>query len=102
MYKSSLYITVAQHSAWYTGISLESKESACGAGDLAQEDLLEKEWQPTPILLPGKSHGWRNVVSYSPWGHKGLDTTEQLHFTYICLYTCDFGPNTTNERSKRC
>jgi len=27
-----------------------------------------REWQPTPILLPGESHGWRILVGYSPWG----------------------------------
>ena len=35
-----------------------------------------RKWQPTPVLLPGKSHGWRGLVGYSPWGHKELDTTE--------------------------
>ena len=30
----------------------------------------------TPVFLPGKSHGWRSLVGYSPWGHKGSDTTE--------------------------
>ena len=45
------------------------------------EDPLEKD-QPTPVLLPGKSHGWRSVVGYSPWGHKELDTTEWLHFHF--------------------
>ena len=39
-----------------------------------------RKWQPTPVLLPGKSHGWRNLVGYSPWGHKESETTEQLHF----------------------
>ena len=34
------------------------------------------EWQPTPVLLPGKSHGQRSLVGYSPWGHKESDTTE--------------------------
>ena len=38
------------------------------------------KWQPTPVFLPGKSHGWRNLVGYSPWGRKELDTTERLHF----------------------
>ena len=33
----------------------------------------------TPVLLPGKSHGQRSLVGYSPWGHKELDMTEQLH-----------------------
>ena len=35
-----------------------------------------RKWQPTPILLPGKFHGLRSLVCYSPWGHKELDTTE--------------------------
>ena len=39
-----------------------------------------RKWQPTPVFLPGKSHEWRNLVGYSPWGRKGLDMTERLHF----------------------
>ena len=39
-----------------------------------------RKWQSTPVLLPGKSHGQRSLVSYSLWGRKELDTTEQLHF----------------------
>jgi len=39
-------------------------------------------WQPTPVFLPGKSHGQWNLVGYSPWGHKELDMTEQLHLVY--------------------
>ena len=37
--------------------------------------------QPTPVFLPGKSHGRRNLVGYGPWDRKELDTTEQLHFS---------------------
>ena len=37
---------------------------------LGQEDLLEKEMQPTPVFLPGESHRRRSMVGYSPWGHK--------------------------------
>ena len=47
---------------------------------LGWEDPLEKEMATTPVLLPGKSHGWRSLVGYSPWGHKESDTTEQLQF----------------------
>ena len=50
---------------------------------LGQEDPLEKEMAPTPVLLPGKSHGRRSVVGYSPWGRKESDTTERLHFHFI-------------------
>ena len=37
-------------------------------------------WHPTPVLLPGKSQGWRSLVGCSPWGHEESDTTEWLHF----------------------
>ena len=40
-----------------------------------------RKWQPTPVLLPGKFHGLRSLVGYSPWGHKELGTTEWL-FTF--------------------
>ena len=38
-----------------------------------------RKWQPTPLLLPGKSHGWRSLVGYSPWGCKELDATKHTH-----------------------
>ena len=41
------------------------------------------KWQPTPVLLPGKSHGQKSLVGYSPWGRKELDTTEWLHFHFL-------------------
>ena len=34
----------------------------------AQPSLQRRQWQPTPVLLPGKSHGWRSLVGCSPWG----------------------------------
>ena len=37
-----------------------------------------RKWQPAPVLLPGKFHGQRSLVGYSPWGHKESDTTERL------------------------
>ena len=48
---------------------------------LGWEDPLEKEWQPTPILLPREYHGQRSLVGYSPWVRKELDMTEQLTHT---------------------
>ena len=41
-----------------------------------------RQWHPTPVLLPGKSHGWRSLVGCSPWGRKESDMTEQLHFHF--------------------
>ena len=37
--------------------------------------LQRRPWQPTPVLLPGKSHGWRSLVGYSPWGREESDMT---------------------------
>ena len=44
-------------------------------------------WHPTPVLLPGKSHGWRSLVGCSPWGRWGSDMTEGLyfHFSLSCI-----------------
>ena len=41
-----------------------------------------RQWHPTPVLLPGKSHGWRSLVGCSPWGCWESDTTERLHFHF--------------------
>src|SRR5574341_1495332 len=35
-----------------------------------------RKWQPTPVFLPGESHGWRSLVGCSPWGRTESDTTE--------------------------
>ena len=44
--------------------------------------LWRRQWQPTLVLLPGKSHGWRSLVGCSPWGRIESDTTEWLHFHF--------------------
>ena len=44
--------------------------------------LQRRQWHPTPVLLPGNSHGWRSLVGYSPWGRYESDTIEQLHFHF--------------------
>ena len=44
--------------------------------------LWRRQWHPTPVLLPGQSHGWRSLVGCSLWGHKESDTTERLHFHF--------------------
>ena len=41
-----------------------------------------RQWQPTPVLLPGKSYGQRSLVGCSPWGRWESDTTERLHFHF--------------------
>ena len=41
-----------------------------------------RQWDPTPVFLPGKFHGRRSLVGCSPWGREELDTTERLHFHF--------------------
>ena len=45
------------------------------------------QWHPTPVLLPGKSHGRRSLVACSPWGRRESDTTERhdFHFSLSCI-----------------
>ena len=85
LFKASVYASMG-----FPGGS-EGKASAYNVGDLGSIPglgrPLEKEMATTPALLPGKSHGWRSLVSYSPWGSKELDTTEQLHFLYVSWRT---------------
>ena len=59
------------------------KASSANAGDRRYGFNLwdrkipwRRKWQPMPVLLPGKSHGWRSLVGYSPWDHKESDMTE--------------------------
>ena len=46
-----------------------------------------RQWHSTPVLLPGKCHGWRSLVGCSPWGRWGSETTDQLpfHFSLSCI-----------------
>ena len=44
--------------------------------------MWRRQWHPTPVLLPGKSHGQRSLVGCSPWGRWESDTTERLHFHF--------------------
>ena len=84
---------------------LSGKESACNAGDAHRRCVFNpwvrkipwrRKWQPTPVFLPGKSHGWRNLVSYKSMGvAKESDITQQLNTTAIfqaiwCKHTIQF------------
>ena len=42
-----------------------------------------REWQPTPVFLPGEFHGQRSLAGYSLWGHKESDVTERLTHTQV-------------------
>ena len=73
------------------------KNPRAKAGDIRDVDLIpgsgrfpwRRKWQPTPVFLPGESHGRRNLVGYSPWGCKESDTTERLGFHFLSLSVKD-------------
>jgi len=50
----------------------------CGFDPWFNKIPWRRKWQPTSVFLPGKFHGWRSLVSYSPWGQRELDITERL------------------------
>ena len=56
----------------------EVQETEMWVWSMGQEDLWRRKWQSIPVFLPGKSHGQRRLVGYSPWGCKEADTTEWI------------------------
>ena len=67
------------------------KEYTCNCGRFGFDAGVRKipwrrEWQPTPVLLPGEPHGQRNLAGYSPWSHEELDMTEQLTSFYLTFH----------------
>ena len=70
-----------------------SKESTCQSRRCKRRGFdpwvgkipCRRAWQPTPVSLPGESHGQRSLEGYSPWGHRESAMTEQLTLTYSRL-----------------
>ena len=70
---------------------LNGKESACqcrrrGFSSWVRKIPWRRKWQPTPVSLPGKSHGQRSLVGYSPWGHDWATKHQQLVVSVFRLY----------------
>ena len=84
------------HSGWCSG---KSSACQCRSCERCGFDLWvgkipwSRKWQPTPVFLPRKSHAQRSLASYSPWGCKESDTTEQLSSPGLETCLCgDFLP----------
>ena len=60
----------------------DSKTQKCGFHKAAP---WRRQWHPTPVLLPGKSHGWWSLACCDSWGHKESDTTERLNWTELIV-----------------
>ena len=81
---------VAERTHMVTLCQLCYSQGSTGQGNRSQikSEILplairrRRQWQPTPVLLPGKFHGQRSLVGCSPWGREELDTTERLHFHF--------------------
>ena len=84
--------------AQWQRIDLQSRRfRRCGFDPWVRKIPWKKAWRPIPVFLPGKSHGLRSLVGYSPWGCKELDTTEVTEHAcmqrsklicYICINNC--------------
>ena len=93
--------TVLTPNIWAGGFPrwLSSKEYACQCRRHRRYEFVSwvgkspwrREWQPTPVFLPGEFHGQRSLAGYSPWGRKEWDMTEwltlSLSFMVIDFYT---------------
>ena len=79
-FESARYIIDAQQNNWASLVAQTVKNlpavQETQDRSLGREDALEEGMQPTPVLLPGKSHGQRSPVGYSPWGPREWDKTE--------------------------
>ena len=77
-------------SYWLEEVGDGRAERSSTIGDGGQAAILlmpdadgwRRQWQATPVVLPGKSHGWRSLVGYSPWCHHESVATEQLRFHF--------------------
>ena len=64
---------------WLDGITDLTDMSLSKELVMDREAWWRRQWQATPVLLPGKSHGWRSLVGCTPWGREEI---ERLHFHF--------------------
>ena len=65
---------------WLRWLSVCLQSGRPGFNPWVRKICWRRKCEPIPVSLPGKSHGRRSLVGYSPWGHKESDMTEQRHF----------------------
>ena len=80
---------------WASQVALVVKNSPANAGDKRDAGLISgsgripwwRTWQPSPVFLPGESHGQRSLEGYSPWGRREVDMASRLRTHAIGLST---------------
>ena len=93
-----IYVSIIYGLPWW----LSGKGSTCqcrrhrrpGFNPWVRKILWKREWQPTPVFLPGEFHGWRSLAGYSPWGCKEPDTIERTKFLSIAPQGTDLSLST--------
>ena len=83
-----IWLPLSRLPRWHSGKEFFCQYRRCrkhGFNPWVKKMPWSGKWKTTPVLLPGKFHGRRSLVGYSPWGYKELDTTEWLHF-FIHIY----------------
>ena len=78
-HKDFIFCLLLELPWWLRGESICLECGRPGFNSWVGKIPWRRKWQPTPVLLPGESHGGRSLVGYSPWGRKESDTTERLH-----------------------
>ena len=74
-----------------TRVSWSSQTCKWGCLSHNSRQFWKRKWQPTAVLLPGKSHGQKNLAGYNPWGSKESDKTEGLSLFFSPrIWTCTF------------
>ena len=69
---------------WKRSVFIPTPKNAQTTAQLHSSHIRSwrRQWQPTPVLLPGRSHGRRSLVGCSSWGHYESDMTKRLHFHF--------------------
>ena len=84
-----IYIHTYIDTWWLSGKKSACQWKKCRLDPWVGKIPWRRKWQPTPVFLPGKFHGQRSLVDYSPWSCKESDTTKQLSthvHIHICMY----------------
>ena len=82
MYHDFIHSSVDGHLGCFHVLAIVNSAAINTGVHVSFSILVSPGYMPTPVLSPGKSHGWRSLVGCSPWGRSESDRTERLHFHF--------------------